>query len=129
MRRRRHWVSFILARAKNTQNLHVSEIKLDKSFISGATQDKGSKALIDAVIKLAHALNLQVVAEGVETEAQRDIVVSLGCDYMQGYLFSKPISAENLFTLYKHLHNKQFQIDFETSGQLLVSDYQLEEAA
>jgi diguanylate cyclase (GGDEF)-like protein len=111
------------------QNLHVSEIKLDKSFINNITQDKNSKALIDAVIKLAHALDLQVVAEGVETELQRDIIVALGCDYMQGYLFSKAIAAEQLFKLYAHLHNRQFQLGFETSGQLLVSDYQLGEVA
>ena len=50
-------------------------------------------ALCKAIILMAHELGMQVVAEGVETEAQRDLLVAAGCDYGQGYLFARPMSA------------------------------------
>jgi len=56
-------------------------------------------AVVDAVIKLAHALGLQVVAEGVETARQRDILLTLQCDELQGYLFARPMAAR-LLTLW-----------------------------
>ncbi len=101
------------------QNLEVDELKLDKIFISKIDQDKTSNALIDAVIRLAHALNFNVVAEGVETEAQRDLLTELGCDHMQGYLFSEPVSEDKLF-----LQFKQLEIHFEATVSSVVSDYQ-----
>lgn len=101
------------------QDLNVDELKLDRIFISKIDTDKTSKALIDAVIRLAHALNFNVVAEGVETEAQRDALTELDCDHMQGYLFSKPVAEDDLFLLFK-----QLQINFDAKSQFLVSDYQ-----
>jgi len=55
-----------------------------------------ARAVVDAVIHLAHALGLKVVAEGVETESQRDVLIKMGCDELQGYLFAKPMSARAL---------------------------------
>jgi len=107
------------------QELNVKELKLDKVFVSVINENTSSRALINGVIQLAHALNLNVVAEGVENETQWKALVELGCDQMQGFLFSKPVPEERLLDLFKQLENKQLQIDFETSGQLLVSDYQL----
>ncbi len=101
------------------QNLEVNELKLDRIFISKIDQDKASKALVDAVIRLAHALNLNVVAEGVETEAQRDLLAELDCNHLQGYLFSEPVSEDQLFMQFK-----QLEIHFETTGPSVVSDYQ-----
>ncbi|MGQ0442922.1 MAG: EAL domain-containing protein, partial [Methylophilaceae bacterium] len=66
------------------QDLQVDEVKLDKVFVHDIDSNTGTKALIDAVIRLAHALNLSVVAEGVETEKERETLVSLGCNHMQG---------------------------------------------
>lgn len=80
------------------QDLDVDELKLDKIFVSKINEKK-SKALIDAVIRLAHALNFNVVAEGIETESQRDALIALGCNQMQGYLFSKPLNEQQLFEL------------------------------
>jgi len=110
---------------KYLQELNVKELKLDKVFVSVINENTSSRALINGVIQLAHALNLNVVAEGVENETQWKALVELGCDQMQGFLFSKPVPEERLLDLFKQLENKQMQIDFETSGQLLVSDYQL----
>ena len=105
------------------QELNVSEIKLDRSFISDITHNKNSKSLIDAVIKLAHALDLQVVAEGVETEAQRDIIVELGCDYMQGFLFAKPVTVDALFTLYQTLQANQTLPKAQVSSPFLAANH------
>lgn len=105
------------------QHLNIDEIKLDKVFIGQINENKASRALVDAVIRLAHALDLNVVAEGVETEAQREALADLGCDQMQGYLFSKPLSEEKLLKLFKQLN-----VNSESTGQFLVSDYQSEAA-
>jgi diguanylate cyclase len=107
------------------QALDVKELKLDKVFVAVINENQASRDLINGVIQLAHAINLQVVAEGVETELQRDALIELGCDYMQGHLFSEPISEDKLIALYKSLHLKQGQIDFESTGQFLTADYQV----
>ncbi len=67
-------------------------IKIDRSFINGLTNSKQDEALINAVISMSCALDLTVVAEGVETEEQYLRLKQLGCDYAQGYLFSKPLT-------------------------------------
>ena len=94
------------------QHLNIDEIKLDKIFIGQINENKASRAVVDAVIRLAHALGLNVVAEGVETKAQRDALVDLNCNHMQGYYFSKPLSEEKLLKLFKQLN-----VNFESTGQ------------
>jgi diguanylate cyclase len=88
------------------EDLNIDEIKLDRVFVSKIMTSAVSKGVIDAVIRLAHALGFNVVAEGVETEAQRDALISLGCDHMQGYLFSEPIIEANFFLIFKQLQNQ-----------------------
>jgi EAL domain-containing protein (putative c-di-GMP-specific phosphodiesterase class I) len=55
--------------------------------------DASSQALVEAMIIMAHKLGLKVVAEGIETLQQRDLLLAMGCDYGQGYLFSRPVTA------------------------------------
>lgn len=74
-------------------------LKIDRSFISGLTEDQRDYELINATIAMAHGLNLQVVAEGVETQEQLSCLKKLHCDYAQGYLFSKPICASEFVKL------------------------------
>ena len=78
------------------RKLPASELKIDRSFVTDLAGNADARAIVDAVIKLAHAIGLKVVAEGVETEAQRDVLLELGCDEFQGYLFAKPMSARAL---------------------------------
>jgi EAL domain-containing protein (putative c-di-GMP-specific phosphodiesterase class I) len=66
------------------------KIKIDRSFIKAMTQDEGSIEIIRAVIGLGRALNIKVLAEGVETNEQREMLRLEGCDELQGYLFSRP---------------------------------------
>jgi|TARA_B110000902_G_scaffold206773_1_gene235613 diguanylate cyclase (GGDEF)-like protein len=93
--------------------LDIDEIKIDHSFIKLVNKDKDTKALIDALFKLTHALGLKVTAEGIETKPQRDAIIKLDCDFMQGYYFTKPVKEYDLLVLYKKIQYKQLQIDFE----------------
>ncbi len=82
------------------RRLPAAELKIDASFVQDlGTVGKGgddARAIVDAVVQLAHALGLRVVAEGVETELQRDLLVQLQCDELQGFLFAKPMAAGQL---------------------------------
>ena len=78
------------------RTLPAKQLKIDRSFVADLGQSGDAMAVVDAVIRLAHALGLRVVAEGVETERQRDILQTLGCDEFQGYLFARPMDAERL---------------------------------
>lgn len=78
------------------RNYPFHVLKIDRSFINDITVDPADRALVNAAIAMAHSLDLKVVAEGVETEEQWEHLVTQGCDMAQGYLFSKPVSAEEI---------------------------------
>jgi EAL domain-containing protein (putative c-di-GMP-specific phosphodiesterase class I) len=75
--------------------LPVDTLKIDRSFVTDMMSGPAGLALVSTVIDLAHSLKLKVVAEGVETEEQSHLLRLLGCDEMQGYLFSKPVPIED----------------------------------
>jgi EAL domain-containing protein (putative c-di-GMP-specific phosphodiesterase class I) len=72
----------------------LDELKIDRSFVMGVDSDPDNAAIVIAIIAMAHCLGLSVVAEGVETPAQRDFLKSKACDELQGFLYSKPMPAE-----------------------------------
>ena len=72
----------------------IQFLKIDKSFVGELTSSETHQALVEGIVVMAHKLNLKVIAEGVETEAQRQLLLQANCDCAQGYLFSKPIIAE-----------------------------------
>jgi EAL domain-containing protein (putative c-di-GMP-specific phosphodiesterase class I) len=74
----------------------IDVVKIDRSFVSGLGTDPGDTEEVRAVVGLARALGLEVVAEGVETEAQRRALGDLGCGLAQGYLFGRPVAADQL---------------------------------
>ncbi|HEY4081952.1 MAG TPA: bifunctional diguanylate cyclase/phosphodiesterase [Burkholderiaceae bacterium] len=76
------------------RQLPAAELKIDRSFVTDIANSQDARSVVDAVIKLAHALSLRVVAEGVETVEQQIILTEMGCDELQGYLFSRPLSAQ-----------------------------------
>lgn len=81
------------------QRLPVDVLKIDQSFISMLGKTEGSEAIVRSVIALAHSLKLKAIAEGVETKEQLALLQSLGCDYAQGYLFSRPRPASEVTRL------------------------------
>jgi len=72
----------------------IDYLKIDKSFISNLENKTSDISLCDAIILMSHTLGLKVIAEGVETEGQKKILSDAGCDFAQGYIFSKPVSAK-----------------------------------
>ncbi|WP_020161408.1 EAL domain-containing protein [Methylobacter marinus] len=72
----------------------IDYLKIDQSFVSNLAYGSDDMALCEAIIVMAHKLGIKVIAEGVETPQQRDLLTTVGCDYGQGYLFSKPLPAE-----------------------------------
>lgn len=75
------------------KSLPVDKLKIDKSFVNDLSTDAGDVAIVSAIITLSHHMNLSVVAEGVETEQQFDILRGLNCNEGQGYLFGRPMDA------------------------------------
>jgi diguanylate cyclase (GGDEF)-like protein len=76
------------------KRMPLDELKIDRSFVEDALTDAGGSAIVQAIISLGRAMSLPVVAEGVETEEQRDFLAALGCHSYQGYLFSRPLPVE-----------------------------------
>jgi len=83
------------------KRLPLSELKIDKSFIQDLVESKTDRDIVQSIISLAHHLQLDVVAEGVETEQQIACLIELGCDIIQGYYLSRPIPFEQLVELLK----------------------------
>ena len=78
------------------RQLPAQQLKIDRSFIRDLETHEESRAVVHAVVNLAHALGLRVVAEGVETKGQRDILLGMQCDELQGFFYARPMSADNL---------------------------------
>lgn len=76
--------------------LHPAELKIDAAFVKDLPASTEATSIVRTIIQLARSLQLRVVAEGVETEAQRDALVAMGCDELQGYLFARPMSPTAL---------------------------------
>jgi len=73
----------------------LDELKIDRSFVDGLEGEERKQSLVNAMITLSHKLGMKVVAEGIETKSQKDLLKANGCDYCQGYLFSKPLNSED----------------------------------
>lgn len=78
------------------RNLPAAELKIDRAFVVDLESSASARQVVQAIVQMARTLGLRVVAEGVETDAQRDALVALGCDELQGYLFARPMSATAL---------------------------------
>lgn len=82
--------------------LPVSSLKIDRSFVQGLPEVDSARTLVTAILYLAKGLGLEVIAEGVETAAQRDFLLANGCRYAQGYLFSPPVEPATITSDWPH---------------------------
>jgi EAL domain-containing protein (putative c-di-GMP-specific phosphodiesterase class I)/PleD family two-component response regulator len=80
------------------RQLPVHVLKIDKSFVMDLISNQNTQMIVKAVIDLAHALGLIVHAEGIETQEQRELLINMGCDRLQGYWYSRPLSTKNLMS-------------------------------
>ena len=90
------------------RNLSSNILKIDKKFIDTITVSERDKNLVGAMISLAHSFGMQVIAEGIETQEQLELLRELGCDQGQGYLYSRPISGEQLVEFMKTVSLSKF---------------------
>ena len=80
-------------------------MKIDRSFLNDTALDELDQKIVLAIIAMSHSLKLKVVAEGVETEAQRSYLSKVGCDEIQGFLMSKPVPAAETMNLLAHYNH------------------------
>ena len=78
------------------QRFQVDKLKIDQSFVRGLGDNPQNQAIVTAIVQMARSLGLHTVAEGIEDEATRQLLVELGCDQGQGYLFARPLPAAEL---------------------------------
>jgi EAL domain-containing protein (putative c-di-GMP-specific phosphodiesterase class I) len=76
------------------RELPTDVLKIDKSFVDGIATSDQRLALLEGIVRIAMTLHLNVIAEGIETEIQRDLLVSMGCRFGQGYLLAMPVGAD-----------------------------------
>jgi len=96
------------------RQLPARQLKIDRSFVNDLETSSDARAVVDAVVRLAHALGLKVVAEGVETAGQRDVLLGLGCDELQGFFFARPMAASTLLD-WTHGRKPADAVDFSPS--------------
>jgi EAL domain-containing protein (putative c-di-GMP-specific phosphodiesterase class I) len=86
--------------------LPIHALKIDRSFVLGMTQNQNSLTIVKSTISLAHSLGLSVVAEGVETIEQAELLAELECDEMQGYYLSRPVPPNEVPALIRDLDDR-----------------------
>jgi EAL domain-containing protein (putative c-di-GMP-specific phosphodiesterase class I) len=87
------------------QDLPLDVLKIDRSFVSRLDCEQSKSSLVNTIMLLASGLGLETVAEGVENPEQLDSVMNLGCDYIQGYHYSKPVCANSLISTVRRINS------------------------
>ena len=87
----------------------IATLKIDRSFVVGVPGDENDCAIAQAIVTMGRQLRHEIVAEGIENKAQMEFLRRLGCDQLQGYLFSPPVSAEELDQMIRE--NRRLQLD------------------
>lgn len=78
------------------KRLPIDELKIDKSFVDDIEHDNSAKTMVESIISIGKNLNMTILAEGIETVEQKDLLSKSGCDLFQGYYYSKPLKIEQL---------------------------------
>jgi EAL domain-containing protein (putative c-di-GMP-specific phosphodiesterase class I) len=81
------------------KDLALSKLKIDQSFVRGVPDSPDDTAIVRAIVEMSKSLALKVIAEGVEKESQADFLQDIGCDQVQGYLYSRPLESDEFAKL------------------------------
>jgi EAL domain-containing protein (putative c-di-GMP-specific phosphodiesterase class I) len=81
------------------RDIPLSGLKVDRSFVKDINKDENANKLIGSIVSMAHGLGLEVVAEGVEDMIQANHLIALGCEYLQGYYYSRPVPAQEVVSM------------------------------
>jgi EAL domain-containing protein (putative c-di-GMP-specific phosphodiesterase class I) len=81
------------------QQINSNFLKIDRSFVNNITENERNMSLCREIINIAHIFGMEVIAEGIETNEQGKLLAASGCDFGQGYLYSKPIAADDFEAL------------------------------
>lgn len=95
----------------NLKRFHIDKLKIDQSFVFDLLKNEVSRQIVEAIIKMANSLGISTLAEGVETKEQADLLRQMGCDYAQGYFFSRPVAMSELRELCSTGRDGQFCLD------------------
>ncbi|PWF43160.1 putative bifunctional diguanylate cyclase/phosphodiesterase [Massilia glaciei] len=93
------------------RNFHVDYLKIDQTFVMKLTEHSDDLTMCEAIIAMAHKLGIKVIAEGIESEEQRILLARAGCDFGQGYLFARPLSAEVMGAMLAVAASRAVQVD------------------
>jgi len=85
------------------KKLPIDELKIDRSFVSELEKNTDDQAIVQAILGLAHNLNIKIIAEGIETQQQQDFLQSHQCAYGQGYLYQRPVAIKEFISLAQKL--------------------------
>ena len=96
----------------------ATTVKIDRSFVSDVAENPSARMITEAIISLSHNLDMKVVAEGVETNTQLRVLTGQGCDIIQGFLFSKPLSEKDFTQLLSNPPNYQFVIKSPSNDKI-----------
>jgi EAL domain-containing protein (putative c-di-GMP-specific phosphodiesterase class I) len=80
------------------KKFNIDYLKIDRSFVNDLETDSNDRAITEAIVVMAHKLGLKTIAEGVETEQQKAILAEVGCDYVQGYFYAKPMPVDEFMS-------------------------------
>ncbi|HZV82042.1 MAG TPA: EAL domain-containing protein, partial [Geobacteraceae bacterium] len=104
------------------RNFPISAIKIDQSFVRDLSEKQGASPIISAIVGIARGFGLHLVAEGVETAYHLEVLHNLGCEEMQGYLFSRPVPADEVIDLLATMANHPVEVSQAVEAPLLFVD-------
>ncbi len=96
---------------EHLKRMPIDVLKIDMSFIRNITEDDDDKKIVETIVKIGHGFNCKVIAEGVETPEQLEVLRDVGCDIIQGYLFSKPVAPKELKGVYDSVNQQSMSLD------------------
>ena len=107
------------------QRFPLNYLKIDRSFVSRMTETSDNAEIVKTIVTLAHNLGIKVIAEGVETEEQKRQLCALGCEYAQGYLFSRPVPPSSVMQLLQREAQTRLSIELveEVHDESVLSLY------